>query len=86
MLLHIRAPSRRSSYRSTLLPILPLSSLSELMGIAHMARFNLLGALQAVDRANWKKFPGGKPQFNLQGKIEKPEGWEPANVVPFIKL
>lgn len=56
------------------------------IGIAHMARFNIIGALNAVDQANWAKFPGGKPQFDRNGKVEKPEGWEPANVVPFTKL
>lgn len=54
------------------------------IGVAHMAGFNIYGALHHVNAANWGKFVNGVPQFSPQGKIMKPEGWEPANLVPFI--
>ena len=55
------------------------------IGVAHMAGFDILGALGQVNLANWNKFVDGVPQFSPQGKIMKPEGWEPANVAPFIR-
>jgi len=54
------------------------------IGVAHMYRLDIIGALSAVDDANWRKFINGLPQFDANGKIKKPEGWEPANVAPFI--
>ena len=54
------------------------------IGAAHMYGFDILGALDAVNEANWAKFPGGVPQFNVNGKIKKPEGWKPADLTPFV--
>lgn len=55
------------------------------IGVAHMYGFDIIGALAAVDDANWRKFIEGLPQFDQNGKIKKPEGWEPASVVPFLR-
>lgn len=39
---------------------------------------------EEVDRSNWSKFVDGKPVFNEQGKIAKPESYSPPNLVEFV--
>lgn len=44
---------------------------------------NVQGALQEVTDANLAKFPNGKATIDANGKIVKPEGWQPPNLAPF---
>lgn len=42
------------------------------------------GAIAAVLDANDAKFPNGVATRDANGKIQKPEGWKPADLTPFI--
>lgn len=37
-----------------------------------------------VQRANMAKFPNGEVIRNEQGKVQKPEGWQPPNLMPIL--
>lgn len=54
------------------------------VGVAHMFGFDIVGALNEVNRSNFSKFVDGKPVFNEQGKIAKPESYTPPNLEPFL--
>jgi predicted HAD superfamily Cof-like phosphohydrolase len=42
------------------------------IGVAHMLKFDIVGALSEVDASNWSKFdPDGKPLFDERKKIIK---------------
>lgn len=48
------------------------------VGVAHHYGFDLLGALNEVDRSNWSKFVDGSPVFLTNGKIAKgPDYFKP---------
>lgn len=55
------------------------------IGVAYMMGFDIEKALAEVNRSNWSKFVDGKPQFNEQGKIAKPESYSPPELKDFIK-
>ena len=55
------------------------------IGVAYMLGFDIEKALAEVNRSNWSKFVDGKPQFNEQGKIAKPESYSPPELKEFIK-
>lgn len=55
------------------------------IGVAYMLGFDIEKALAEVNRSNWSKFVDGKPQFNEQGKISKPESYSPPELKEFIK-
>lgn len=55
------------------------------IGVAYMLGFDIERALAEVNRSNWSKFVDGKPQFNEQGKIDKPESYSPPELKEFIK-
>lgn len=55
------------------------------IGVAYMMGFEIEKALAEVNRSNWSKFVDGKPQFNEQGKIAKPESYSPPELSEFIK-
>lgn len=55
------------------------------VGVAHMFGFDIAGALAEVNRSNWSKFVDGKPIFNEQGKIAKPESYSPPELAPFLE-
>ena len=54
------------------------------IGVAYMMGFDIQGALNEVNRSNWSKFVDGKPIFNEQGKIAKPESYSPPDLTNFI--
>lgn len=54
------------------------------IGVAYMMGFDIEKALSEVNRSNWSKFVDGKPQFNEQGKIAKPESYSPPELTNFI--
>lgn len=53
-------------------------------GLAQFYGFDFSGALEEVNRSNWSKLTDGKPVFDNNGKIQKPEGYSPPDLTPFI--
>lgn len=54
------------------------------VGVAHMLGMDIEKALEEVNRSNWSKFVDGKPVFNEQGKIAKPESYSPPELNEFV--
>lgn len=54
------------------------------IGVAHMFGFDIVGALAEVNRSNFSKFVDGKPVFNEQGKISKPNSYSPPSLEQFL--
>lgn len=57
------------------------------IGAIHSAGFNGESAWQEVMRTNFAKIDPatGKVRKREDGKVLKPEGWQPPNLAPFIK-
>ena len=49
-------------------------------GTAHKYGINLEAVFDEVHASNMKKFPNGKVLRRPDGKITKPEGWQPPNI------
>lgn len=54
------------------------------IGVAHMMGFDILGALQEVNRSNFSKFEDGKAVFDENGKIKKGKDYTPPNLESFV--
>lgn len=54
------------------------------IGVAHMFGLDIIGAMAEVDRSNWSKFVDGKPVFDANGKIAKPDTYSPPNLEPYV--
>ena len=54
------------------------------IGVAHMFKLDICGALNEVNRSNWSKFVDGQPVFNEHGKIAKGENYTPPDLAPFV--
>ena len=54
------------------------------IGVAHMMGFDILGALQEVNRSNFSKFEDGKAVFDENGKIRKGKDYTPPNLESFV--
>lgn len=54
------------------------------VGVAHMLGMDIMGAMSEVNRSNFSKFVDGKPVFNKQGKIAKPDTYSPPNLEEFV--
>lgn len=54
------------------------------VGVAHMLDMDIIGAMSEVNRSNFSKFVNGKPVFNEQGKIAKPDTYSPPNLTEFV--
>lgn len=54
------------------------------VGVAHMMGFDIIGALQEVNRSNFSKFEGGKAVFDDNGKIRKGKDYTPPNLESFV--
>lgn len=54
------------------------------IGEAYMAGFDIVGALDEVNRSNWSKFENGKPVFDENGKIKKGESYFKPDLSKFI--
>lgn len=50
------------------------------IGVAHCANINGSVVVERVDASNWTKFVDGKPVFNEQGKIAKPDTYRPVDL------
>lgn len=51
---------------------------------AYALGFNLIGAMNEVNRANYSKFVDGKPVYNENGKIIKGPNYVRPNLEPYI--
>lgn len=57
-----------------------------ILGYCHMKGFNIQGAWNEVARSNLSKIQlNGKVLKNENGKVQKPIGWSPPNLHPFVK-
>lgn len=54
------------------------------VGTAHTQGYDIIGALNEVNRSNFSKFVDGKPVFNEHGKIAKGPDYSEPNLTPFI--
>lgn len=54
------------------------------VGVAYMNGFDIVGALQEVNRSNWSKFNNGEPVFDENGKIKKGENYSPPDLSKFV--
>lgn len=54
------------------------------VGTAHTQGYDIIGALNEVNRSNFSKFVDGKPVFNESGKIAKGADYTEPNLTPFI--
>lgn len=54
------------------------------VGIAHNLGFDILGALEEVNRSNFSKFEDGKPVFDANGKITKGKNYVKPNLKRFV--
>lgn len=54
------------------------------VGVAHMMGFDILGALEEVNRSNFSKFEDGKPVFDANGKITKGKDYVKPNLEHFV--
>lgn len=54
------------------------------VGVAHMRRYDIVGALQAVNKSNYSKFVDGKPIFDENGKIKKGPGYFKPDLRPYL--
>lgn len=53
-------------------------------GVAHMYGFDIIGAVEEVNRSNFSKFVDGKPVFNENGKIAKGPNYTKPDLAPFL--
>lgn len=54
------------------------------VGVAHMMGFDILGALDEVNRSNFSKFEDGKPVFDANGKITKGKDYVKPDLKRFV--
>ena len=54
------------------------------VGVAHMAKMDVVGAYHKVSLSNWSKFIDDKPVFSATGKIAKGQYYSPPNLLPYI--
>ena len=50
------------------------------LGTAHCGGMDAVEAVHRVDESNWSKFVGGRPVFDQNGKIAKPNTYHPPNL------
>lgn len=50
------------------------------VGVGHCAGMDVPCAAEIVDQSNWTKFVDGKPVFDANGKISKPDTYQPPNL------
>lgn len=53
-------------------------------GVCHTLGFDFDGALAEVERSNASKLVDGKPIFDKNGKIDKPESYSSPNLSKFV--
>lgn len=56
------------------------------IGVGYMMGFDMVGALDEVNKSNWSKFKDGVPVFDENGKIAKADGYFKPDLVKFLKV
>ena len=54
------------------------------IGEAYMLGFDIVGALDEVNRSNWSKFENGEPLFDENGKIKKGQSYFKPDLSKFV--
>lgn len=54
------------------------------IGAGYMMGFDMVGALDEVNKSNWSKFKDGVPVFDENGKIAKADGYFKPDLVKFL--
>jgi ABC-type branched-subunit amino acid transport system substrate-binding protein len=49
-------------------------------GVGHCAGMQTAHAVRRVDQSNWTKYVDGQPVFDANGKIAKPDSYQPPNL------
>ena len=55
------------------------------IGVGYMMGFDMVGALDEVNKSNWSKFKDGVPVFDENGKIAKTDGYFKPDLAKFLK-
>lgn len=55
------------------------------IGVGYMMGFDMVGALDEVNKSNWSKFKDGAPVFDENGKIAKADGYFKPDLAKFLK-
>lgn len=55
------------------------------IGVGYMMGFDMVGALDEVNKSNWSKFKDGAPVFDENGKIAKTDGYFKPDLAKFLK-
>lgn len=55
------------------------------IGVAHMLGFDIISALEEVNRSNFSKFEDGKPVFDANGKITKGKHYSKPDLARLVK-
>lgn len=50
------------------------------VGVGHCAGMNVVEGTRRINSSNWSKFVNGKPEFDRNGKIIKPDTYMPPNL------
>lgn len=54
------------------------------VGVGYMMGFDMVGALDEVNKSNWSKFKDGVPVFDENGKIAKADGYFKPDLAKFL--
>ena len=54
------------------------------IGVGHCMGFDILGALEEINRSNFSKFEDGKPVFDVNGKITKGKNYVKPSLEKFV--
>jgi hypothetical protein len=54
------------------------------VGVAHMLKYDITGAIEEVNASNWSKFVDGTPVFDENKKIQKGSGYFKPRLKSFI--
>lgn len=54
------------------------------IGVGYMMGFDMVGALDEVNKSNWSKFKDGAPVFDENGKIAKADDYFKPDLVKFL--
>lgn len=54
------------------------------LGVGYMMGFDMMAALDEVNRSNWSKFENGRPVFKEGGKITKGKNYKAPNLDPYV--
>lgn len=76
---------KESQNRSTELLDALCDQIVTAIGVGYMMGFDMVGALDEVNKSNWSKFKDGAPVFDENGKIAKTDGYFKPDLAKFLK-